>query len=214
MKPRNLRFWLNRQLAAAFPLELLGATALLGQVGPPVPPGLAQPSQVAAARALPPPITVPVPQVLAGHVPPQVGALGLSPVGTLDPAQQLRLAVALPLQHQQELGELLGQLYDPESPVHGRFLTVQEFAQGFGPPESDYLALAAFVQANNLQVTATYPDRTLLDVSGSVADIERVFNVRLLLYNHPFEPRQFHAPDAEPSVDLPVPLLHISGLND
>src|SRR5206468_1698036 len=36
----------------------------------------------------------------------------------------------------------------------------------------------------------------------------------LRLYRHPREARTFYAPDAEPSVDLVVPLLHISGLDN
>jgi subtilase family serine protease len=52
-----------------------------------------------------------------------------------------------------------------------------------------------------------------LEVSGSVADIEKAFQVTLGVYQHPREARTFYAPEAEPSLDLAVPVLHISGLD-
>ena len=53
----------------------------------------------------------------------------------------------------------------------------------------------------------------LLDVKASVADIERVFHVTMRVYQHPTEARTFFAPDVEPSLDLSIPVLHISGLD-
>jgi uncharacterized repeat protein (TIGR03803 family) len=93
-------------------------------------------------------------------------------------------------------------------------LTAAEFAEQFGPTEQDYQAVMRFAEAHGLTVTGTHPNRTLLDVSGAVADIERTLHVRMRVYQHPTEARMFHAPDAEPSLDLAVPVLGISGLDD
>ena len=82
------------------------------------------------------------------------------------------------------------------------------------PAKQDYQSLIAFAKENGLTVTGTYPNRMLLDVSGSVADIERVFHVTMRMYQHPAENRTFYAPDTEPSLDLAVPILHISGLDN
>ena len=54
----------------------------------------------------------------------------------------------------------------------------------------------------------------MLDVSGSVADIEKAFHVHMLVYQHPVEARTFFAPDVEPSLDLDTPVLAISGLDN
>ena len=51
-------------------------------------------------------------------------------------------------------------------------------------------------------------------VSGTVSDIENAFHVNLLTYRHPTEPREFYAPDGEPSVDAAVPIQSISGLEN
>jgi hypothetical protein len=54
----------------------------------------------------------------------------------------------------------------------------------------------------------------VVDVSGPVAAIESAFNVTMLVYQHPTEPRTFYAPNVEPSVDVPVPICEVAGLNN
>src|SRR5208282_3058253 len=90
----------------------------------------------------------------------------------------------------------------------------EQFADQFGPTEQDYQALIAFTKANGLTVTATHPNRIVLDVRGSVTDIEKAFHVTMRVYQHPKEARTFYTPDVEPSLDLAVPILRISGLDN
>jgi subtilase family serine protease len=71
-----------------------------------------------------------------------------------------------------------------------------------------------FAKSNGLTVKRTHPNRTLLDVTGSVADIEKAFHVHMFVYKHPAEARTFFAPDVEPSLDLDTPVLAISGLDN
>jgi uncharacterized repeat protein (TIGR01451 family) len=93
-------------------------------------------------------------------------------------------------------------------------VTPQQFTEMFGPTEGDYEALADFAKANGLTVVRRCPNRVVLDVEGAVADIEKVLHVTMRVYQHPTESRTFYAPDIEPSVDTPVPVLHISGLDN
>jgi hypothetical protein len=151
-------------------------------------------------------------QVLPGHVPAAV--TGLTPVGDLPDTNCLNLAIGLPLRHQDALKRLLHDLYDPASPRYRRFLKPQEFADQFGPSEEDYRALIAFAQAHHLQILRTHSNRVLLDVAASTAQVREVFHVNLKVYRHPSEGRNFYAPDREPSLELKVPLLHVSGLDN
>ncbi len=151
-------------------------------------------------------------QTLPGHVPAVVASL--KPVGDLPETNRLKLAIALPLRHQDALDSLLRDLSDPASPRYRRFLKPAEFANQFGPSEEDYQALIAFAQGRHLQILRTHVNRLLLDVSASVADVREIFHVNMKLYQHPSEARTFYAPDAEPSIALGVPLLHISGLDN
>ena len=152
-------------------------------------------------------------QLLKGHVPAAVAG-GLAPAGRLPASQPLRLAIGLPLRNQPALTNLLRQLYDPASPLYHQYLTPEQFTASFGPEEKDYQALRRFAQSHGLTVAGTHPNRMLLDVTGSVADVEEALHVHLGIYPHPTEPRNFYAPDAEPALDLEVPVLAVAGLSD
>ena len=65
-----------------------------------------------------------------------------------------------------------------------------------------------------LRVTYQSPNRLMLVVRGSVAQIEKTFNVKMRTYQLPAENRIFYSPDREPSIALDVPVSHISGLNN
>jgi subtilase family serine protease len=153
-------------------------------------------------------------QRLHGHLPEAVARFHLQPTGRLSATQHLNLAIGLPLRNQEALNHLLQQLYDPASPNFRQYLTPEQFTEMFGPTEQDYQAVIDFAKTNGLTVTGTFPNRTVVDVSGPVANIEKAFHVTMRTYRHPRETRDFYAPDAEPSLDLPVAILHVSGLNN
>jgi hypothetical protein len=152
------------------------------------------------------------PRALAGHVPAAVA--GLAPTGRLEAGRELHLAIGLPWRNREGLTNLLQRIYDPASPDYHHYLTPAEFAEQFGPSEDDYRAVREFAAANGLTVTMTHSNRAVLDVSGSVSNIEQALHVNLHTYRHPRESREFYAPDREPSLDLATPVLHISGLDN
>jgi len=135
-------------------------------------------------------------------------------IGHFDATTNLHLAIGLPLRNQQALTNFLRELYNPASANFGKYISSEEFTARFGPTEDDYQKVTAFAEANGLTVTATHPNRVVLDVAGPVPAIEKALNITLRLYRHPSEPRNFHAPDAEPSVPNALPILDISGLDD
>ena len=148
------------------------------------------------------------------HVPPAV-ANGQAPrLGDLSPAERINLAISLPLRNEPALDDLLQQLYDPQSPNYRHYLTVDEFAQRFGPAPDAHAALLRFATANGLSVTATRANRLVVDLEASVADIQRAFHLVMGVYQHPTENRTFYAPDREPTLDFDAPVLHISGLDN
>jgi uncharacterized repeat protein (TIGR03803 family) len=153
-------------------------------------------------------------QVLRGHVPEAVARLNLQPVGRLPSTNRLRLAIGLPLRNTNALNQLLQDMYDPASPQFRRYLTPEQFTEKFGPTQQDYDAVAQFAKGHGLEITTIHSNRVLLDVAGQVADIEKAFQITLRTYQHPREPRQFYAPDVEPSVDAGLKVLDISGLNN
>jgi hypothetical protein len=151
-------------------------------------------------------------QVLHGHVP--RAASQLSPVDHLPGSKRLSLALGMPLRNQGELTNLLLELYDFKSTNYHRFLTPEQFTARFGPTQEDYQSVMSFVESNGLTITGKHSNRILLDVDGSVADIEKIFHINLLVYSHPDEPRNFYAPDVEPATDPGIPLLRVLGLDN
>ncbi len=154
----------------------------------------------------------PQPQVLSGHVPRITKRL--SPQGRLDANYRVEMAIGLPLRNRGQLTNLLHDIYDPSSPRFRHFLKADEFATSFGPTPEDYQSVIDFANAHHLTVTHAHSNRTLVDISGSVADIEKAFKVHMQIFKHPQENRNFFAPDVEPSLDLKTPVLAISGLDN
>ena len=152
--------------------------------------------------------------MMTRHVRPEVTSGQARFVNRLPGTQTLRLDVVLPLRDPAGLESFLESLYDPTSPVYRHFLTVPEFTARFGPTQQDYDAVVAFAAASGLKVVGGSRDGLDLQLEGSVTEIEAAFNVSLSVYRHLTEDRSFYAPDREPTVPLPFPLWHVSGLDN
>ena len=151
-------------------------------------------------------------QMLKGHIPALMAkAQRVSPMPESD---QMNLVIGLPLRNQAALDSLLVQIYDPASPNYHHYITPEAFAERFGPSPADYQKLISYATKNGFTVTGKEADRTLLKVQAPVATVERAFQVKMMLYKHPVEKRNFFAPDKEPSLNLEIPVLHISGLDN
>jgi len=151
-------------------------------------------------------------QTLHGHVPADVAHLKV--VERLPASRRLQLSITLALRDPQSLDELLGQISDPASPNYGKSLTPAQITEKFAPSEKDYQSVIDFAKAHGLTITGRHSNRVILDVQGSVSDIEKALHVTLGIYKHPREARNFYAPDAEPWLDLAVPVARIAGLDD
>ena len=149
---------------------------------------------------------------LPGHVPKALARL--TPVEGLPQTNRLVLALGLPLRNRPELDRLLIQQQDPRSIDYHRYLTPRQFTDRFGPTVQAYRAVMEFARSNMLAVVGTHRDRLVLEVEGSVVDIERAFHVTLNLYKYPTERREFYAPAAKPQVPADVPVIEVEGLSD
>jgi subtilase family serine protease len=108
----------------------------------------------------------------------------------------------------------LSRHYDPSSPDYHHFLTVAEFTDQFGPGEEDFQAVVDYVETNGMKVSSRHANRMVVPISGTVEQAQRAFHVLMKAYRHPTENRDFFSADREPSLDLNVPVAHISGLNN
>jgi subtilase family serine protease len=143
-----------------------------------------------------------------------LAAKSLPRIALLPAANQMNIAIGLRLRNLPALTNLLHELYSRTSTNFHQFLTPEQFAEQFGPSESDYQSVIQFAATNGLHVVRTFGNRAHLEVSGTVASMERAFHVTLGIYHHPTENREFYAPDVEPSVDASLPVLYIQGLDN
>src|SRR5215212_1846550 len=151
-------------------------------------------------------------RVLNGLVP--RAAQELLPTSDVAEREQLNLAIGLPVRDPAALAAFVKEVSDPSSANFRHYLTPDQFTARFGPTAEEYDAVIRFAEAKGLTVTATHPNRLLVDVSGSVGDVQRAFHVRLHNFSHPTESRTFFAPDTDPVVDAPVPIIQVTGLTN
>jgi len=151
-------------------------------------------------------------RLVNGQVP--AAARALLPEGELAGDKRLDLAIGLPLRDPAGVEAFVKGVSDPANPNFRQYLTPEQFTEKFGPTEAEYQAVINFAEANGLTVTGTHPNRMIVDVNGSVADVQRTFHIRMHNFRHPTEGRTFFAPDNEPTVDVPVPIMQISGLTN
>lgn len=150
-------------------------------------------------------------QELHGHLTPAMRKAPL--VERLPVSTKLHLAIGLPLRKQSQLNATLSDIYNPGSPNFHHYLTAKQFAETYGPSNVDYQAVVDFARAKGLAVNKTFANRVLLEVSGARDIVEKAFYVTMNNYKRP-DGTIFYAPDREPSLDLSVAVLHISGLDN
>ena len=150
-------------------------------------------------------------QVLAGTVP---SAVATAPVvGPVPTTTTLNFDVGLPDRNEQQLNAFLTEVSDPSSPYYRQYLTSDQFAANFGPTTCDYQGVIDWLQSQGFTITQTFSDRSLISVSGTVAQVEATFCVTMNNYLRP-DNSQFYSADRDPSVNLSIPLLAISGLDN
>jgi hypothetical protein len=150
-------------------------------------------------------------QKLHGHVPAAVASA--TRLGALPGETRLELGIGLPPRNRQEMENLLQSVTDPKSPNYRHYLTPDQFTERFGPSVKDYQAVIDFASTHHLTVEKTYSNRLMVKVTGTASDVQTAFHVNLSNYSRK-DGTFYYAPDTEPSVDLSVPLNHVTGLDN
>jgi kumamolisin len=94
-------------------------------------------------------------------------------------ASPVKLVVTLKLHRAAELSALVANQSDPRSPLYAHFLTPAEFRAAYAPTAQEYEATAAELVRAGFSIDRRFDARTVLDVSGDAATVERGFGVKL-----------------------------------
>ncbi len=134
--------------------------------------------------------------VLAGNHPVEIEKF--SEVGNVSPDQNLEVEIRFALRHQKALAKLLADQQNQASPNYHKWLTTEEFLKRFGPAKSEVTAVTRWLGNEGFVVKKT--SGTTLEVSGSVAQAQRAFAVRIARFGNgsafanttdPLIPRRF-----------------------
>ena len=81
------------------------------------------------------------------------------------------------------LEQFIADLTDKTSPRYHQWLTAQQFGEQFGVADADIAAVTGWLVSHNLQVHNVNSARTVIDFSGSAAQIREAFHTELHLLN-------------------------------
>jgi subtilase family serine protease len=101
----------------------------------------------------------------------------LKPALPAKPSQIVKFNIYLPLQHKDQLNQLVAQLHAPGSAASHHWLTDQEFKQRFGPDPAGIARIKTELASYGIKVNAVHSHG--LQVEGTVASIQNAFKVKL-----------------------------------
>jgi kumamolisin len=123
------------------------------------------------------PGALPVARILQGSVPRLVSLS--QELGVLSSTQRLRITLPLALPHQAALNAYVAAESNPHSVDYRRFLTPREFGARFGAPISEVSKVQSALTKLGLSVATPSVNHLYLSASGTVAQLEGVFDTTL-----------------------------------
>jgi kumamolisin len=94
----------------------------------------------------------------------------------------ISLAIGLNLRNTADLANYLREITDPHSPLYRHYLNSASFNALFGPLPQSEAAISSFLRSQGFTITATYPDHLIIDAVGTVAQVQRAFQVQINNY--------------------------------
>jgi subtilase family serine protease len=88
---------------------------------------------------------------------------------------QLRRPAAL----ESALDEYIEQLHNPSSPNFHKWLTANQLGATYGLASSDISAITGWLTSQGFKVNAVYPTQTVIDFSGTAAQVQAAFHTQL-----------------------------------
>ena len=100
-------------------------------------------------------------------------------LGPEDLSRVINIDVRLALHNRAGRDALLKELYDPKSPRYHQWLTPQQYADRFAPTRMEAALVREFLKSHGLDVTAVDQFNYTVRAQGSIADIQKAFNVQI-----------------------------------
>jgi subtilase family serine protease len=128
--------------------------------------------------------------------------------------EHLLLQLRRPPELEQALEQFIDQLHTPNSPNFHRWLSGSDFGDRFGLAQEDLNAIAAWLQSHDFTVNVVYPSGTLIDFSGTAAQVREAFHTEIHNLDVHGEKHVANMSDPEIPVALAPAVVGVVSLND
>jgi subtilase family serine protease len=121
----------------------------------------------------------------------------------VEPSKVMNVVFVLGLKDPNGASEFARRVSTPDDPLYGKFLTPEQFGVAYGPSDSDYEAVLAWVTKNGLSLNEINRSHTTLSVRGTVAQFETLFGTRIDNYRG-LDGRSFFSAGTAPSISAEI----------
>ena len=97
--------------------------------------------------------------------------------------QRIQLQLQRSPQQESDLKQLINDMHTPGSASYHKWLTPTQFGQQFGPSDQDIQTIEAWVQSHGFQVGTLQPGKGVLEISGTVGQLQDTFHTSIHQYN-------------------------------
>jgi hypothetical protein len=149
----------------------------------------------------------------ANNTPRQVVSGAARLIQPYDSASKLRVAISIKAPRMAEEEEFLKELQDRNSPSFHKWLTPDEWNARFAPAPEDEQAVVNWLTSQGLTITQRYPNRLMVDAEGSVAAIQKAFDININRYEVNGETEFSNDRDPVIPANLAGIIQYVDGLN-
>lgn len=112
--------------------------------------------------------------------------------------KELELTLALNVADSTKLNEFIVSLHDETSTNYHKWITPNEFGERFGRSKDEYQSMVDWLKAEGFTIKRTWPNRLAIDFTGTIANIERTFQVGINKYK--YQGREYFANSNVPEI--------------
>jgi subtilase family serine protease len=149
---------------------------------------------------------------LAGTVSPWLSRA--TKIGPADKNKRVVITAYLSWRNQTELEQLVADQTTPGSARYGQFLSPEQFHAAFSPKANDVTRVQEALQRLGFKIEQTPASGLFVAASGTVAQIERAFQVSQNVYSYRGKLLRAHAEDPSIPASLAGVVTYIGGLDD
>jgi len=113
-----------------------------------------------------------------------------------------------------EMQQLISNQHNPKSPQFDKWITPQQFGEQFGVADSDIAAVTAWLTSQGFTVNTVYPNKTQIDFSGTVAQVNQAFHTQENIYTINKVKHLSNSSDISIPAALQNVVAGVMGLND